>query len=249
MTGSGFAAGATLEIGGVAAGSVTVVGPTEITGSAPALPAGALHDVLVTNPGNASGALGLGWFADFADVPQANLFHDDIEIIFRGGITGGCGAGVYCPSSLVTRAQMAVFILKGEHGGGYQPPACSVTVFGDVPCPGGPFVDWVNQLAAEGITAGCGGGNDCPGSSLTRAQMAVFLLKGKHGSAYLPPVCSATVFADVPCPGGPFVDWVNQLAAEGITVGCGGGNYCPGPGRRGARWRRSWSGRSASGPR
>jgi hypothetical protein len=55
--------------------------------------------------------------------------------------------------------------------------------------------------------------------------MAVFLLKGRHGAAYLPPVCSGQ-FTDVPCPS-PFADWIEQLANEGITAGCGGGNYCP----------------------
>ncbi|MBK9208875.1 MAG: hypothetical protein IPL71_11490 [Anaerolineales bacterium] len=30
---------------------------------------------------------------------------------------------------------------------------------------------------ADGITAGSGGGNYCPGDSVTRAQMAVFLVK------------------------------------------------------------------------
>jgi hypothetical protein len=34
------------------------------------------------------------------------------------------------------------------------------------------------------------------------------------------------VFPDVPCPG-TFPDWIAQLAAESITTGCGGGDYCP----------------------
>ncbi len=225
--GSSFQPGATLKIGGAAATTVVVVNGGQITGKTPGLSAGTLNDVTVTNPGNLSSTLTKGWFADFSDVPQANPFHGDIETVFRDGITGGCGAGQYCPTNLVTRAQMAVFLLKGMHGGAYAPPACSTTVFADVPCPGGPFVDWVNQLSAEGITSGCGGGNYCPNSSLTRAQMAVFLLRGEHGSAYAPPACSATVFADVPCPGGANVNWINQLASEGVTAGCGNGNYCP----------------------
>jgi len=35
---------------------------------------------------------------------------------------------------------------------------------------------WIKQLAAEGITSGCGGGNYCPGDPVTRAQMAKFLV-------------------------------------------------------------------------
>ncbi|MEX1245459.1 MAG: PQQ-dependent sugar dehydrogenase [Thermoanaerobaculia bacterium] len=227
ITGASFLAGATAKVGGIAATGVSFVDGSHLTASTPPLTPATLNDVTVTNPGNATGTLVEGWFADFLDVPQSNGFHADIEKVFRNGVSAGCGAGNYCPTSLVTRAQMAVFLLKGEHGGSYQPPACSGTIFADVPCPGGTNVNWINQLSAEGITGGCGGGNYCPASLLTRAQMAVFLLKGKHGGSYQPPACSGTVFEDVPCPGAPFVDWINQLSAEGITVGCGGGNYCP----------------------
>jgi len=163
----------------------------------------------------------------FADVPTSQQFYKFIENLFHNGVTGGCAGGNYCPGNAVTRGQMAVFLLKGEHGGTYVPPACSATMFTDVPCPGAQFVDFINQLASEGITGGCGGGNYCPANPVNRGQMAVFLLKGEHGGSYSPPACSATVFADVPCPGAQFVDFINQLASEGITGGCGGGNYCP----------------------
>jgi S-layer family protein len=163
----------------------------------------------------------------FADVPTSQQFYKFIENLFHNGVTGGCAGGNYCPGNAVTRGQMAAFLLKGEHGGNYAPPACSSTMFLDVPCPGAQFVDFINQLAAEGITGGCGNGNYCPGSSVTRGQMAVFLLKGEHGGGYAPPACSATMFTDVPCPGAQFVDFINQLATEGVTGGCGGGNYCP----------------------
>ena len=164
----------------------------------------------------------------FPDVPTSHQFYKFVENLFHNGVTGGCANGNYCPSNSVTRAQMAVFLLKGEHGSSYTPPACSGTMFADVPCPSGGFVDWINQLATEAITGGCGGGNYCPGNSVTRGQMAVFLLKGEHGGAYAPPVCSATVFTDVPCPSAQFVNFINELNAEGITGGCGGGDYCPG---------------------
>ncbi len=87
------------------------------------------------------------------------------------------------------------------------------------------FHDYVEAIVRAGITAGCGGGNYCRNASVTRGQMAVFLLKAKHGQFYLPPHCTQ-VFPDVPCPS-QFADWIEQLVAESITVGCGGGNYCP----------------------
>ena len=62
---------------------------------------------------------------------------------------------------------------------------------------------------------------------MTRAQMAVFLLKSKFGSAHIPPPCTGTVFTDVPCTGGAFDPWIEELAALQITGGCGGTDYCP----------------------
>ena len=161
----------------------------------------------------------------FPDVPTSQQFYTYIENLFHNGITAGCAGGDYCPDAPVTRAQMAVFLLKGQGGKNYTPPPCSETLFADEPCPGGPFVDWVNQLATQGITGGCGGGNYCPTDPVRRDQMAAFLLKALHGASYGPPACTET-FTDVPCPS-QFASWIEELSHEGITAGCGGGNYCP----------------------
>jgi hypothetical protein len=55
-------------------------------------------------------------------------------------------------------------------------PAPSVPTFNDVPVSDAAF-QFIEALAASGITAGCGGGSYCPDSPLTRRQMAVFLAK------------------------------------------------------------------------
>jgi hypothetical protein len=69
---------------------------------------------------------------------------------------------------------MSVLLLKTALGPSYVPPSCTVPTFADVPCSSG-FAPWVNELAARGITTGCGGGNYCLNSPNTRGQMAVFL--------------------------------------------------------------------------
>ena len=56
-------------------------------------------------------------------------------------------------------------------------PAPQIPTFADVPT-NHPFFQFVEALAASGITAGCGNGNFCPEQPLTRGQMAVFLSKG-----------------------------------------------------------------------
>jgi len=56
-----------------------------------------------------------------------------------------------------------------------SPPPGTAT-FADVPTTH-LFYQYVEALAAAGITSGCGGGNFCPDAAVTRGQMAVFLSK------------------------------------------------------------------------
>lgn len=52
----------------------------------------------------------------FTDVTCAGQFDAWIEQYAADHITGGCGGGLYCPNSPVTRAQMAVFVEKAMRG-------------------------------------------------------------------------------------------------------------------------------------
>ena len=225
FTGDGFLAGLSLTVGGVSATNVAVTDPQTADATFPGLAAGTLNDVTATNTGGCGWTFPRAWFADFLDVDQAHPFHRFVENIFRQGITAGCATpGSYCPANPVTRAQMAVFLLKSKYGAAFVPPPAT-GVFPDVPV-SNPFAPWIEQLATESITGGCGNGNYCPGSPVTRAQMAVFLLKSAIGpNLVLPPATG--VFADVPI-SSPFAPWIERLAADEITGGCGGNNYCPG---------------------
>ena len=111
----------------------------------------------------------------FLDVPANSFAASFIEQLYLDGITSGCGGNNFCPQQEVTRAQMAVFLLRAKHGASYRPPPATGR-FGDVDLSYW-AVDWIEQLAAEGITAGCGNGNYCPEAPVTRAQMAVFLVR------------------------------------------------------------------------
>jgi hypothetical protein len=161
----------------------------------------------------------------FGDVPPSHPFYRFVETLLHVGVTAGCTATTYCPDGVTTREQMSVFLLRAREGGAYTPPACTTAPFPDVPC-ASPFAAWVQELVARGITAGCGGGLYCPTSSVTREQMAVFLLKTLEGAGFTPPPCTTGSFTDVPC-SSPFAPWVQELVARGITAGCGGGLYCP----------------------
>jgi hypothetical protein len=167
----------------------------------------------------------IGLLSIFSDVQSSSPLWPFIQGLYAAEITSGCSPGLFCPNNVVTRDQMAVFLLVAKEGAGYSPPACVTQVFADVPC-SSPFAPWVNELAARGVTSGCGGGNYCPATQVTRDQMAVFLLVTLEGSGYSPPACVTPSFSDVPC-SSPFAKWVNEVAARGVTSGCGGSNYCP----------------------
>ena len=115
----------------------------------------------------------------FADVPTSHWAAAWIEQLANEGVTAGCSLSpkLFCPSVVVTRDQMAVFLLRAKHGTGYTPPTAT-GIFEDVPTS---FwaANWVEQLTAEGITSGCSVSPKlfCPGSTVTRDQMAVFLVK------------------------------------------------------------------------
>jgi outer membrane protein assembly factor BamB len=158
---------------------------------------------------------------EFADVPTSHPFYAEISKLAARGVTLGCDGGNFCPDAAVTREQMAAFILRAL--GEFNPPAPAQQRFADV-LPTHPFYGFIDQMAGRGITQGCGGGNYCPTEPVTREQMAMFLIRALGMPN--PPLPPTQRFNDVPSSrsGYPFID---QMAQRGITLGCGGDNYCP----------------------
>ncbi|HEY9421289.1 MAG TPA: S-layer homology domain-containing protein, partial [Thermoanaerobaculia bacterium] len=163
----------------------------------------------------------------FSDVAADFWAWPFVEALAAAGLTTGCAAGQFCPETSVSRAETAAFLVRGIHGPGFVPPPATGTVFQDVPADYW-AASWIEQIFQDGLTSGCASAPPrfCPEQPLTRAEMAVFLLRAKHGGAYTPPAATGTVFSDVPA-GDWAASWIEQLAAEGITTGCAPGLYCP----------------------
>jgi hypothetical protein len=98
----------------------------------------------------------------------------------------------------------------------FDPPACGGAPFADVPA-GHPLCPWIGQLKADGISAGCGGGNYCPDAPLTRAQAAMLLERALRGTATWEPaqgLFAHTVIVK-PVPGDPDASGLRLLQALG----------------------------------
>ncbi len=128
---------------------------------------------LKSKEGSSYSPPGCGPLPVFPDVPVTSAYCPWVEEMWRRGIVSGCGGGNFCPTNAVTRAQMAVFVLKTLDPT-LDPPPCGTPMFPDVPA-SSPFCAWVEELARRGVVSGCGGGNYCPTSPVTRGQMGVFL--------------------------------------------------------------------------
>ncbi len=230
VDGSGFDPGSVVRWNG-ADRPTTLVCPTRLSATIPAadLTSSGTAAVTVFNPAPGGGTSpDLTFFINprFLDVPLGYWAATSIDKLVNDGVSTGCGLRLFCPEDPLTRAQAAILLLRAKNGSSYTPPPATGTVFADVPAAAFAAA-WIEALAAAGITTGCGGGDFCPDVGATRAEMAIFLLRAKNGSAYTPPPATGTVFADVPATAFAAA-WIEALAAAGITTGCGGGNYCPG---------------------
>ena len=121
-----------------------------------------------------------------AELPPGGTFIDDngsvhegyIEAIAAENITRGCNPPFndqYCPTSSVTRGQMAAFLVR----------TLGLTDTGETDRfsddDGHVFEADINKLATAGITKGCnpteGNTKFCPNDFVTRGQMAAFLVR------------------------------------------------------------------------
>jgi hypothetical protein len=114
----------------------------------------------------------------FNDVPPSSPFYAFVDQMAVRQISLGCSSNppLYCPGDVVTREQMAAFLIRAL--GEFNPPTPPSQRFSDVPTTS-PFYKFVDRMAVLGITSGCSANPPlyCPGATVTRGQMAVFLTK------------------------------------------------------------------------
>lgn len=115
----------------------------------------------------------------FTDVHVNHPFFPHIQKLRELGITTGCSASLYCPDDIVTRGQMAAFLVRARFGlaGNQAFPFNATPFFDDVPA-SHPFFAYIQEMRELGITSGCSPSSYCPDSPNLREQMAAFLVRG-----------------------------------------------------------------------
>jgi hypothetical protein len=144
---------------------------------------------------------------------EGSPYEPAIIKIADAGITSGCSTDLYCPYALVTRAEMATFLVRA-----FGLPASSNDAFSDDG--GSGHHASINALAAAGVTNGCQPGRFCPNSTVTRGELATFIMRALN----LQPT-SRDYFNDDN--GSVHEPAINAVASAGISTGCSSGKFCP----------------------
>jgi hypothetical protein len=101
--------------------------------------------------------------------------------------------------------------------------------FADVPV-SHPYYAEIEALYAAGYTGGCAESplRYCPDQGMNRAESAVFVVRGVHGTDVEPSEPASSPFADLT--GADWaLKWANQMYSDGFSAGCGSDPlaYCP----------------------
>ena len=161
----------------------------------------------------------------FNDVAADSPYADYINVLRLWQITTGCSATGYCPTTQVTRAQVATFIIRCVLGDNFTFP--TTPYFTDVPSTS-PYFPYIQKMRELGITRGCGASTFCPDSSVSRGDAAVLIVRGKmaglFGDQFSYP--ATVTFTDVPSNDLRF-PFIQKMAELGITTGCTPTAFCP----------------------
>ncbi len=129
----------------------------------------------------------VGIFAD-VEISDSNNMADYIEQLYNDGVVNGCASGpplLYCPNDIVNRAQMAKFLALAFNLPILPPTGYFTDVTGTIHEWSAPYAE---ALFTAGITLGCGDHIYCPGNNITRAELAVMLVRGLHLFTYTHPL-------------------------------------------------------------
>lgn len=159
--------------------------------------------------------------SQFLDVDNTHVDYAYINALSTVGIVDGCPDAYFYPNRVVTRDTLAIWLLRAMKGADFAPSAALGTQFSDISSTS--FAgSWIEQLLADGITAGCDANllpAYCSGAAVTRGALSKMLIKASQGTGYTPLTATTGVFSDIE-PGDYNADWIIALNTLNISEGC-----------------------------
>lgn len=154
----------------------------------------------------------------FADVPESNVHEFAIDCLVAWGFASGVAEDRFAPGETVTRGQMATFLDRVLYRAGYE-DATEVDYFDDDN--GNPHERSINRLAMWGLVTGVADGRYAPSTSVTRAQMATFLVRFYEFTAVEGNVIGTAVDRFADDDGNSHEVSIDKAAAYGFVEGTG----------------------------
>lgn len=160
----------------------------------------------------------------FTDI-AGSFAASDIACALASDIVSGTSGTTYSPNAVVTREQMAIFLIKALEAVTELPYAGpTLNPFGDH---ANSFANTrIQQLVGLGITAGTSATTYSPTDPVTREQMAIFLIRlYEKLTGQSPAIPATTTFTDI---GNSYaIDEIKQLVGLGVTAGYSPTTYAP----------------------
>lgn len=205
-----------------------------------------------------------GTAAAFSDVFPPDFDFNGANILTQTGVTAGCAAAnppsqplpLYCPNENVTRGQMAAFLVRMINSDSNPANASQVNNFqysttpyftdvvaGPVNLPDGSvnpnysqFFKYIQKLRDLGVTSGTTATQFSPNNTVTRDQMAKFIVLARLGATTPFTYNPNQVYFDAPAATeGNLFKFIQKLGELGVTSGCAAAtsatnnmpDYCP----------------------
>ena len=159
----------------------------------------------------------------FVDVGPDNVHEAAVDCAVFRGLAAGTGGSAYAPAGVVTRAQMATFVLRMLTASYTYLPDPEGDAFDDDE--GSPHETAIDKLAAAGIARGTGDRTFAPEAPVTRAQMASYLVRAYERVRRVELPQARAAFGDDD--GSPHERSVDQVAGMGVTGGTAPGRFAP----------------------
>lgn len=160
----------------------------------------------------------------FDDVARDDVHAFAVDCVVWWDVARGTAAHRYSPGSVVRRDHMASFVARIMEAAGYRLPSSPPRRFRDISQSA--HAHRIDQLAAVGVVSGDGSGRYHPDATVTRGQMATFLVKAIEVTRGQRLSAGSRSYDDIAS--SPHATNIEKATAAGIATGTGQRRFAPG---------------------